>query len=442
MPVPQAHAAGTGAVRTVTNCSDADEGSLRDIVQNVAQSGDVVDLSQLPELCGSVDSTITLTSGEIVVPQTVLTLTGPAPGTGTVTISGNHASRVLNGTAPYSRSVTLAISDLAFVDGYTSAALYAAGGCIRAPAYAILERVSMTRCQAFSSSGNAAGGALYAGIAELTDSTISGNTVAAGAFASGGGVFACTLEGKYSSISGNIAASDSGLSYGGGAAVFAAFIHHMTLTYNNADYGSALNSRGYHPTTILDSTISANVGGVGAIRAVSAEHPIGSLVNNLEIANSTIAFNDSTQPETGAVHFAKGETDPWSSITLESSIIAKNTAGPALAPADLYVKADAELLGADNLVMASNVSPPGVITVTADPLLGPLRDNGGPTLTHALLAGSPAIGRGNRAVISPYSSIDTDQRGPGFPRSRFVGGVAVTDIGAVQYDTLFADGFD
>src|SRR5262249_15437872 len=36
----------------------------------------------------------------------------------------------------------------------------------------------------------------------------------------------------------------------------------------------------------------------------------------------------------------------------------------------------------------------------ADPKLGPLQDNGGPTLTHALLTGSPAIDHGNRAAIS------------------------------------------
>jgi hypothetical protein len=41
-----------------------------------------------------------------------------------------------------------------------------------------------------------------------------------------------------------------------------------------------------------------------------------------------------------------------------------------------------------------------------DPLLGPLQDNGGPTLTHALLAGSPAIDTGDyRLLVSP------DQRG-------------------------------
>jgi hypothetical protein len=59
-----------------------------------------------------------------------------------------------------------------------------------------------------------------------------------------------------------------------------------------------------------------------------------------------------------------------------------------------------------------------------DPLLGPLDDNGGPTLTHALLSGSPAIDAGNNAYAS-----DWDQRGPGYPR--IVNGII--DIGAFEY---------
>jgi hypothetical protein len=58
-----------------------------------------------------------------------------------------------------------------------------------------------------------------------------------------------------------------------------------------------------------------------------------------------------------------------------------------------------------------------------DPLLGPLADNGGPTLTHALLSGSPAIDAGNNAYAT-----DWDQRGPGF--RRIVNGII--DIGAFE----------
>lgn len=62
-----------------------------------------------------------------------------------------------------------------------------------------------------------------------------------------------------------------------------------------------------------------------------------------------------------------------------------------------------------------------------DPKLGPLADNGGPTLTMALLAGSPAIDAGDNTSV-PL----TDQRGV----ARDFG--AVTDIGAYEYATLLS----
>ena len=60
----------------------------------------------------------------------------------------------------------------------------------------------------------------------------------------------------------------------------------------------------------------------------------------------------------------------------------------------------------------------GVLTnatdqINTDPMLGPLQDNGGPTFTHALLPGSPAIDAGDPDFTPPP---DFDQRGPGFPR--------------------------
>jgi hypothetical protein len=51
--------------------------------------------------------------------------------------------------------------------------------------------------------------------------------------------------------------------------------------------------------------------------------------------------------------------------------------------------------------------------INTDPMLGPLQDNGGPTFTHELLTGSPAIDAGNPNFIPPP---DYDQRGPGYPR--------------------------
>src|SRR5262249_39509404 len=51
--------------------------------------------------------------------------------------------------------------------------------------------------------------------------------------------------------------------------------------------------------------------------------------------------------------------------------------------------------------------------INTDPLLAPLQDNGGPTSTHALLPGSPAIAAGDPSFAPPPLF---DQRGPGFAR--------------------------
>ena len=69
-------------------------------------------------------------------------------------------------------------------------------------------------------------------------------------------------------------------------------------------------------------------------------------------------------------------------------------------------------------------------TITGvDPLLGSLQDNGGPTKTHALLAGSPAINAGEFGLQSSQAGIpEFDQRGTGFDR---VVGISI-DLGAVE----------
>jgi hypothetical protein len=53
--------------------------------------------------------------------------------------------------------------------------------------------------------------------------------------------------------------------------------------------------------------------------------------------------------------------------------------------------------------------------INTDPMLGPLQDNGGPTFTHALLPGSPAINAGDPNFVPPPYY---DQRGPGYDRVR------------------------
>lgn len=63
-------------------------------------------------------------------------------------------------------------------------------------------------------------------------------------------------------------------------------------------------------------------------------------------------------------------------------------------------------------------------TISFDPQLGPLANNGGPTPTHALSSGSSAADMGNNAA-----GLDYDQRGQGFPRVKG----AHADIGAYEH---------
>jgi hypothetical protein len=133
------------------------------------------------------------------------------------------------------------------------------------------------------------------------------------------------------------------------------------------------------------------------------------------LRNSTIASNTA---ELGAgIHQYNG-----ASTHSDSSIIARNTAGAS--GADWDGAGSITVVGANNLVgsVGAALALPGG-TLFADPMLAPLADNGGPTRTHALRSGSPALNTGNNAAGLPF-----DQRGHGFARKA---GPA-TDIGAFE----------
>jgi hypothetical protein len=91
--------------------------------------------------------------------------------------------------------------------------------------------------------------------------------------------------------------------------------------------------------------------------------------------------------------------------------------------------------GANNLVRTTFANVPVGTIKNSCPLLGPLRNNGGQTQTHALLGHSPAIDAGNNSA-----GLAFDQRGS--PYARVSGSAA--DIGAyeVQPDTIFDNGFE
>jgi hypothetical protein len=146
----------------------------------------------------------------------------------------------------------------------------------------------------------------------------------------------------------------------------------------------------------------------------------------IRISNSTITGNIADGSGGGIYLYSYyGHDQDGADLVVKNSIVAGNaaTTDPDVATM-AYFEADYSLirdLGAT--VMTETV--PGSNIVGADPLLDSATDNGGPTQTHGLLPGSPALDRGDPNFTPPP---DFDQRGEGF--DRVVNGRI--DIGAVE----------
>jgi hypothetical protein len=411
-----------GPTLSVQNCDDAGPGSLRDIVENVAQPGDIVDLSALPTICGP-DSIITL-SAEIGIKQDDLTLRGPKPGHGSVTLTGNHSSRVLHHTG----MGTLRVNQLIVANGfYTSPNPNPSGGCIASSGNVELHHSTVTECVAQTTYNAVRGGGIFSeGTVTLVESSVSGNQALATmthGWGLGGGVYAAMLNSTNSTLSGNKAQSGDLCGQGGGAFIKGeTSIVSSTIDNNEARCGSAIEVWWASIVDIRESTISMNVGGwIGAVRINFAD--------SARISNSTIVLNHSD----GVGDLGLGVYFRSGTLTVQSSIIANNTTDVTNTAADLYVQSPSVLLGSDDLINAANVPLQGIATVQADPMIGPLAFNGGPTRTHALLRGSPAIGAGDNLAGFAF-----DQRGIGYPRMTGTH----TDIGAFESDSIFADDFE
>lgn len=400
---------------TVENCDDDGVGSLRQVLTMVADH-DTVDLSALT--C----STITLTSGQLVVGVDNLGLFGNG-----VTIAATASRRVLSHTG----AGTLIAYGVNFIDGFASGAK---GGCIYSQGSVDLNRVTVRGCAASGPRGIAGGGIFAAGDIDVAYSTIADNEaiLAGGRYydsAHGGGLAAYgNIDIASSTISGNSVISNSVYSDSGGfSSGGAVTITYSTISANHAYVGGAGSTHGWAESDIVDSTISGNTSILSGAGLVSFD-------SVLRIQSSTIAFNSSSRGFCGAGVLTLGFQNV---LYIESSIIAKNT-GASGAPQDICWQGSGGggVLGQNDLIIASFGGEPSD-TIHDDPLLAPLADNGGGTMTHALLPGSPAIDRGSNA-----SQLATDQRGA----PRISGSSA--DIGAFELqqpappDEIFRNGFD
>lgn len=161
------------------------------------------------------------------------------------------------------------------------------------------------------------------------------------------------------------------------------------------------------------------------------------------VRNSTITGNHADP--TGAAGAGGGVSGNPGLVTIHNTIVAGNMSGASSTPSDAFpgifsggtfnLIADAGSSGGltdgtDNNIVGNAGS--GTIT-TSTILNTTLANNGGPTRTHALVPGSPAIDAGSNAEAEDENGADltTDQRGSGFLR-RIGTGTPIVDIGAVE----------
>ncbi len=359
-------------ILTIAGTADSGPGSLREALDKVCAGGTI---RFAPSLA---NGTIGLTSTELTIKRPLTIDGADAPG---LTISGGGTLRpfVVNPT------IAATIRNLKIANGY---GFELAGGVLN-NGILTLDHVTVANNLVTTSGVDfwKGGAGIYNGDGStltLINSTVRDNQVSG---ADGGGVYAffntlVTIEN--STISGNTASNVAG---------------------GLRTLGDAL---------IVNSTISGNSSAAWHGGAIFHTDGVMSIVN------ATIANNSAPGGTAGGAFVGTfGDSSP--TLTLANSIIAGNSG-------DQCIAVD---FGGGTVTLASNghnIAGDASCALTAggdqpnaNPLLGPLANNGGPTLTHALPAGSPAINTANAATCPA-----TDQRGIARPQG------AGCDIGAFE----------
>ena len=360
------------ASAVVVNTNDTGAGSLRRAVQAVADGGTI---GFDPRLAGV---TIGLTSGPLRVSGKSVTIDGAeAPG---LRVSGGGRDRVLIVDA----GAGATIRHLVLADGF---GWDLAGGILNNGTLNLDHVVVADNAvgAAFNDFWKGGGGIYNGGRStlNLTDSTVRDNHTA---LVDGGGIYAffnAAIHIENSTISGNRAGN-----VGGGIRML----------------GNA---------TVVNSTISGNTSTAWYGGAVFHTDGVMSVVN------STITANVAP-PWAGAAVFVGTFTSASATLTLANTIVGPNQDFGCFAghfgPGVVSLAS-----GGHNVFTDGSCHPAGSDQVVGDSALGALADNGGPTWTHALLEGSPAIDAADAAVC-PL----TDQRGVPRPQG------PACDVGAFE----------
>ena len=271
----------------------------------------------------------------------------------------------------------------------------------------------------------ARGGAIYVqqGYIGLYESKISRSSAYSLAHvrAEGGGIWAPQVRIRNSEISGNSAIAYQNPGFGGGVFIkdtgtgsgYSSALY-STIAGNTASFGGGISSEKF--VNFRNSTISGNTANVGA-----AIYDLG----EISIYNSTIAFNNVRAAVGTSVIYSRNGP-----LTMFSSIVASNRTENSSPAIDIASATPLTITGTHNIVTNTALAI-SRDTISQDPILGPLGDNGGPTPTHMPLGGSPAYAKG----------IDRSDKFPFDQRQFSRGSPGNVDIGSVQ-DTLFRDGFE
>jgi hypothetical protein len=186
-----------------------------------------------------------------------------------------------------------------------------------------------------------------------------------------------------------------------------------SLYDNQSDVGGGVWNGG--DATFTNSTLSGNTaaGDGGGIYQKYNEVPEGLTFSlNYVTIYSNTANSDSTGGGGGGGIYMLGST-----IAVSSTILAANTALTSTSTADCSLAGGTATSGGYNLFGVT--SGCGSFAIGSDistttPGLAPLADNGGPTLTHALLPGSPAVAPSQPVTALPTrtSAVKTGTTGP------------------------------
>jgi hypothetical protein len=263
--------------------------------------------------------------------------------------------------------------------------------------------------------GNQEGGIFAIG-SEVTvvDSTISGN-MSSGV---GGGLFLSLDAGDRilrSTISGNTAVGD-----GGGIYFWGSLMGENHLVLENV--------------TITGNQAGENGGGLIADSGAGSEVAMF----NVTIAKNEADYNGNNDGDGGGIYNQNGAR-----VSINNSLLAANLDGTGSGSnvPDCSGALDSggyNLFGAVDgnctITGTTTGNQAGTIPAPLDPVIGGLGDNGGPTYTHALLMGSPALEAGDPAGCEKFggSVFSDDQRRWTRPIDVDLDGTAICDIGAFE----------